>query len=115
MVLQGQRDAMRQQMEKEKRGRSNYVEGLEETNALEENLRLERELLSGKLRQKDILERALNRERATWQAQLIKQAKLNEVIRQKDQFEKELIRQRDEMSVSTFDMRNFVVTSHATR
>ena len=115
MVLQGQRDSLLDQKEQQKRERSNYVEVLEEKNALEENLRLERERLSEKLRQKDILERELNRERATWQAQLIKQAKLNEVIRQKDQFEKELIRQRDEMSVSTFDMRNFVVTSHATR
>ena len=46
------------------------------------------------------MERELSRERAALQEQLIKQAKLNEIIRQKDLFEKELRKEKNELQVT---------------
>ena len=99
LVLQGQRDCLLEQLEQQKADRSSFVDVLEEKNALEDNLRREREHLAEKLRQKEVLERELNRERAQLQEQLIKQAKLNEIVKQKDLFERELVREKSELQV----------------
>ena len=99
LVLQQQRDSLLGELEEQKKERCSFVDIIEEKHALEENLRSGKEQLADKLRQKELLESQLEHERATLQEQLIRQARLNEIIREKDVLEEELIEQKNRLQV----------------
>ena len=99
LVLQQQRDSLLGELEEQKKERCSFVDIIEEKHALEENLRSGKEQLADKLRQKEMLESQLEHERATLQEQLIRQARLNEIIREKDVLEEELIEQKNRLQV----------------